>query len=201
MTLSRFLRYARFGFQEAAMKRFMIVMAACLALAGAGAAQQTAADAPASKEDIQKYLEVMHSREMMTKMVEAMSKPMHQMMHEQYLKDKDKLPPDFEERMNKIMDDYLKDLPFDEMLQAMVPAYQKHLTKGDVDSLVAFYSSPTGQKLIKELPAISAEAMQAVMPLIRQRMDAMSQHVQDEMAQMVKDSKSKPADKSQATPN
>lgn len=183
------------------MKRLIIVMTACLAFAGAGAAQQTAADAPATKEDIQKYLEVMHSREMMAKMVDAMSKPMHQMMHEQYLKDKDKLPPDFEARMNKIMDDYMKDLPFDEMLQAMVPAYQKHLTKGDVDNLVAFYSSPTGQKLIKELPAISAEAMQAVMPLIRQRMDAVSQRVQDEMAQIMRDSQSKPANKSQASPN
>jgi uncharacterized protein len=201
MTFSRFLRYARFGLQEALMKRFMIVMAACLAFAGAGTAQQAPADAPATKEDIQKYLEVMHSRDMMAKMVEAMSKPMHQMMHEEYLKDKDKLPPDFEARMNKIMDDYMKDLPFDEMLQAMVPAYQKHLTKGDVDNLVVFYASPTGQKLIRELPAISAEAMQAVMPIIRQRMDAMSERVQQQMAQMVKESKNKPADKPQATPN
>jgi uncharacterized protein len=201
MTFSRFLRYARFGLQEALMKRFMIVMAACLAFAGAGTAQQAAADAPATKEDIQKYLEVMHSRDMMAKMVEAMSKPMHQMMHEEYLKDKDKLPPDFEARMNKIMDDYMKDSPFDEMLQAMVPAYQKHLTKGDVDNLVTFYASPTGQKLIRELPAISAEAMQAVLPLIRQRMDAVSQRVQEQMAQMVKESKNKPADKTPATPN
>jgi len=201
MTARRFLRYARFGSEEAFMKRLMIVMAACLALASAGAAQQTAADTPATKEDVQKYLEVMHSREMMTKMMEAMSKPMHQMMREQYLKDKDKLPPDFEERMTKQMDEYMKSLPLEEMLQAMVPAYQKHLTKGDIEGLVAFYSSPTGQKLIKELPAITAEAMQAVMPIIRQKMDAMSQRMQQEVAQMVKDSKSKPAEKPQATPN
>jgi hypothetical protein len=183
------------------MKHFMIVMAACLALASAGAAQQTAADAPATKEDVQKYLEVMHSREMMTKMMEAMSKPIHQMMHEQYLKDKDKLPSDFEERMTKKFDDYMNSLPLEEMLQAMVPAYQKHLTKGDIEGLVAFYSSSTGQKLIKELPAITAEAMQAVMPIVRQKIDAMSQRMQQEVAQIVKDSKSKPAEKLQATPN
>src|ERR1700739_2092538 len=103
------------------------------------AAQQNAADAPATKEEIQKYLQVMHSREMMTKMVDAMSKPMHQMMHEQYLKDKDKLPADFEARMNKMMDDMMKSFPWNEMLDAMVPVYQKHLTKGDVDALVVFY--------------------------------------------------------------
>ena len=37
------------------------------------AAQESAADAPATKEDIQKYLQIMHSQDMMTKMVEAMS--------------------------------------------------------------------------------------------------------------------------------
>ena len=183
------------------MKRLLVVMAACLAFASAGAAQQAAADAPATKEDVQRYLDVMHSREMVMKMMEAMSKPMHQMVHEQYMKDKDKLPADFEDRITKQMDEYMKSFPLEEMLQAMVPAYQKHLTKRDIEGLVAFYSSPTGQKLLKELPAISAEAMQAVLPIIRQKMDAMSQRIQQDVAQMVKDSKSKPADKSQATPN
>jgi hypothetical protein len=183
------------------MNRLFIVMAACLGLAAAGAAQQTAADAPASKEDVQKYLEVMHSRDMMTKIMEAMAKPMHQMMHEQYLKDKDRLPPDFEERMSKMMDDTFKSFPWDEMLESMVPVYQKHLTKGDVDNLVAFYSSPTGQKLIKELPAISAEAMQAMMPLMQKQIDSMNQRMQREIAQMLKNSEPKPSQKTPASPN
>ncbi len=114
------------------MKRFLLTLAICLAFVKAGAAQQSAADAPATKEDVQKYLGVVHSREMMAQMVEAMSKPMHQMVHQQYMKDKDKLPADFEARMNKMMDDTMKAFPWDEMLQSMVPVYQKHFTKGDV---------------------------------------------------------------------
>jgi uncharacterized protein len=183
------------------MKRIFLALAVCLAFALSGLAQQSPADAPASKEDVQKYLEVMHSREMMTKMIDAMSKPMHQMMHEQYLKDKDKLPADFEERMNKVMDDYMKNLPFEEMLQAMIPAYQKHLTKRDIDGLVAFYSSPTGQKLIQELPAITAEAMQSMMPLMRKQMEVMGERMQEQIAQMKKESGVKPTEKSQASPN
>jgi hypothetical protein len=116
------------------VKRALLATTLCALLAAVAAAQQTDADKPATKEDVEKYLQVMHSREMMTKMIDAMTQPMHQMLHEQYLKDKDKFPPDFEGRMNKIIDDYLKDLPLDEMQQAMVPAYQKHLTKGDVDA-------------------------------------------------------------------
>jgi len=173
------------------MKRILVAAAVILAMCGYVGAQQNPADAPTTKEEIQKYLLVMHSREMMTKMVDAMSKPMHQMMHEQYLKDKDKLPADFEARMNKMMDDMMKSFPWDEMLDAMVPVYQKHLTKGDVDALVAFYSTPTGQKLIKEMPQIAAEAMQEMMPLMRKSMDRMTQRMQEEIAAMVKDSESR----------
>jgi hypothetical protein len=149
---------------------------------------QAAADAPASKEDVERYLAVMHSHEMMQQTMTAMIKPMHQMMHEQYIKDKDKLPADFEERMNKIMDDMLKDLPLDEMLDAMVPTYQKHFSKGDLDALVVFYSSPTGQKVLRELPAVMADAMQSMMPLMRKSMDKMTERVQQEAAQLSKDS-------------
>src|SRR6267378_7033688 len=113
----------------------------------------------------------------------------------------DKLPPDFETRMNKVMDDYMKNLPFDEMLQAMIPAYQKHLTKGDINALVVFYSSPTGQKLIQELPAITAEAMQSIMPLMRKQIDAMTTHVREEVAQMIEASKAKSGQNAASSPN
>lgn len=46
--------------------------------------KQNATDAPASKEDIQRYLNVMHCREMLAQSVEAMIKPMRQMTHERY---------------------------------------------------------------------------------------------------------------------
>jgi len=153
------------------MKRMLLIAVLCVGMSGYIAAQQTPADTPATKEDVQRYLQIMHSREMMAKMVEAMSKPMHQMVHDQYLKDKDKLPPDCEARMNKMTDDMFKTMPWDDMLDAMAPVYQKHFTKGDVDALVAFYSTPTGQKLIKELPEITAEAMQEITPLLRKSID------------------------------
>lgn len=183
------------------MKRILLAAALCLCTAALGSAQQTASDAPASKEDVQKYLEVMHSREMMAQIVDAMSKPMHQMIHEQFLKDKDKLPPDFETRMNKMMNDTLKSFPWDEMLESMVPVYQKHFTKGDLGALTAFYSTPTGQKVLKELPAITAEATQSMMPLLQKHLEAMQERMQQEVAQMIKDSSSATGKKSQSSPN
>jgi uncharacterized protein len=180
------------------MRRILLALLFGLLTGAMCIAQQTASDSPATKEDVQKYLEVMHSREMIGQMVDAMSKPMHQMIHEQFLKDKDKLPPDFEARMNKMIDDSMNAFPWDEMLQAMVPVYQKHLSKGDIETIVAFYSTPTGQKLLREMPAMMGEATQAMMPLLRKQMDAMTEHVQQEIAQMMNNSKGA---KSQATPN
>jgi hypothetical protein len=183
------------------MKRIFLALVACLAFAMSGVAQQFPADTPATKEDVQKYLDVMHSREMIAQMMDAMSKPMHQMMHERYMKDKDKLPADFEARMNKMMDDMMKGFPWDEILQSMVPVYQKHLTKGEIDAIVAFYSAPAGQKLLREMPAMMAEAMQTMMPLLHKHMEAMTERMQVEVAQMLKESGAKPGEKSQASPN
>lgn len=183
------------------MKRSILATIILLCTSSIGFAQQAPADSPATKEDVQRYLEVMQSREMMSKMIDAMIKPMHQMIHEQYEKDKDKLPADFEARTNKVIDDYLKKFPWDDILQAMVPVYQKHLTKGDIDHLVAFYSTPTGQKVLQELPAITAEAMQATMPIMRQRMEAMTRDVQQQVAEMIKESEAKPGQAPPASKN
>jgi uncharacterized protein len=121
-------------------------------------------------------------------MMAAMAKPMHQMVHDEYVKDKDKLPANFEERTNKTMDDLFQDMPFDEMMQAMVPVYQKHLTKGDIDALVAFYSSPTGQKMLKEMPAIMGEAMENMMPIMQKYMATVKERIDHETAAALKES-------------
>jgi hypothetical protein len=168
------------------LKRFLIAAILCASFTCSSLAQDTAADAPATKEDVERYLNAVHSHDMMLKMMDAMAKPMHQLVHDRYLKEKDKLPADFEARMNKMMDDMMKDMPFDEMMQAMVPTYQKHFTKGDMDALVTFYSSPTGQKLLREMPAITAEAMTAMMPIMRQHIDAANRRLQQQTDEMLK---------------
>jgi len=172
------------------MKRLLIAASLCLAFCLTGFAQQND-DPPATKEDIQRYMEVMHSHELMQQMADSMSKQMREMLHQQFLKDKDKLPPDFEDRMNKLMGDMFRDMPWDEMMQAMIPAYQKHLTRGDVDRLIAFYSSPTGQKLLREMPAMMADAMQSMMPIVQNYMEKVQQRVQVEAAHLMKEPQKK----------
>jgi len=173
------------------MKRILLAGILCFCPPWLSFAQQMAAEAPATKEDVQKYFEVTHSRKMMLQMADAMVQPMHQMVHEQYLKDKDKLPADFEARVNQMVDESMKSFPWDEALDAMAPVYAKHFTKAEISALTAFYGTPAGQKVLREMPAIVAEAMQSMIPLMRKQMDTMKERVQQEIAKMKKDS-SKP---------
>jgi hypothetical protein len=110
-------------------------------------------------------------------------------MHEQYLKHKDELPADYESKMTAMMDDMFANMPVDEMMQAMVPAYQKHFTKGDIDNLFAFYSTPTGEKVLRELPSIMADSMQDMMPIMTKYMDTVKQTLLKKTEVMIAESK------------
>ena len=182
------------------MKRCAFPVVACLLFASISFAQQSAADAPASKEDIEKYLDTMHSRDIMKSMMELVAKEMHRIVHEQVQKQPN-LPADFEARLDKRTDGMFKDFPVDEMLDAMVPVYQKHLTKGDVDALIAFYSTPTGQKVLKEMPAVTAEAMQVSSGIVQKMMAKAQEQVQSEIAQAQKDTDGNSKPQPQSTPN
>ncbi len=129
------------------MKRAALATILCVLFSAATyAQQQNPADAPASKEDINRLLDAMHSRDTMMSVMNMMSKQIGSMVHQQISQNHD-LPPDAEERINKMTQDMFKNFPVDDLIQAMIPVYQKHFTKGDIDAVVAFYSSPVGPEI------------------------------------------------------
>ena len=42
----------------------------------------------------------------------------------------------------------------------MVPVYDRHFTADEVKQLIAFYETPLGKKVLKELPGVTTESMQ-----------------------------------------
>jgi hypothetical protein len=172
------------------MKRLLIA-AVCLAFSACAFAQKP--EDPASNDDVIQLLRTMQSHDMMQRTMEAMLKPMHETLHQQFAKEKDKLPADFESRMNKMMDDMMKNMPVDDMMQAMIPAYQKHFTHGDVEALNAFYSSPVGQKFLEESPKVMGEAMEAMVPIMTRYSQQWQERLQKEIKEMEENPPSKPA--------
>jgi uncharacterized protein len=155
------------------MKRLLIAIA-CLAFCVSGLVQSglaQAAQEPAFSDDVILYLRVMHTHDLMQKMIQVQSQTMQQMFHDQFAKDKASLPANFEANFKKAMADLLKNMPIDEMTEAMIPAYQKHFTKGDLEAMSAFYSSPVGQKVLEELPSVMQDGIQAAMPIMTKYID------------------------------
>jgi len=97
-------------------------------------------------------------------------------------------------RMDAISDEVLRSYPVEQMLDDMVPVYQKHLSKSDVDAMIGFYSSPTGQKILHEMSAMTTEAMEVAYGRMQKSMDSAMQRI-EEMAK-----ESSPPAKKAATP-
>jgi|GEM_PF-763138 len=49
---------------------------------------------------------------------------------------------------------------FENLIDSLIPIYRKHLTVEEIESITEFYSSPSGQAMVKKFPLISTESMQ-----------------------------------------
>ena len=56
---------------------------------------------------------------------------------------------------------FIKEVHSDELIDLVVPIYDKYYTRDEIQDLARFYQSPVGQKTIKVLPMLSAEAIDA----------------------------------------
>jgi uncharacterized protein len=83
--------------------------------------------------------------------------------------------------VGKAMDLY----PADEMFADMTAIYQRHLSKDDVDGMIAFYSSPAGQHLLDAQPVIAQEFMPVVLSKVTARSQVMTKEMMKEIGEVV----------------
>jgi len=149
---------------------------ACLV---APAFSQISADIPATRDDVLALFSLMHVREQVTTVMESVAAQQRQIMHDSLRRQVPRVSPAEYARLDQFMADIMKELPVDGMIDDMIPVYQKHLNKSDVDAMTAFYSSTTGQKLLREMPAMTAESMQAAAPRIQAMMDKVMERARE----------------------
>jgi hypothetical protein len=173
------------------MKRHSAFLAIILFVASAVFAQQPSSstgDTPASKEDIQKLFEVMQIHQQMRQVMDAMMKQQTAMIDETLKKRYPQTSADKIARANRMIVETVKDMPMDAMLDDMIPIYQRHFSKTDIDAMSTFYASPTGQKMMREMPVLTSESMQASYARMQKQMDV----IQQKAEQIVKDDQDKP---------
>jgi hypothetical protein len=176
-------------------KALALVFGIMMAVSGLWAQQLPASDAPASKEDIEKLLVALHVHERLQLIMENSRKQTKTMMAEILHKEMPEATQGELSQVQGMVDEMIdgieKDYPTDAVLQDMVPVYQRHLTKSDSDALIAFYSSPVGQKVLRELPAITSEAMQVSIAHLQPRMEAAIGKLKERIEQMVEEDRNK----------
>jgi uncharacterized protein len=145
-------------------------------------------DAPAAKEDVQHLFEVMQIRQQMSQVMDAMMKQQSTMLHETLKKRYPQTSAEKIAQADRLLAETMKDMPMDAILDDMIPIYQRHFSKSDIDAMSTFYASPTGQKMMREMPALTTEAMQASYGRMQKQMDAMMKQAE----QIVKEDQEKP---------
>ena len=123
---------------------FLFALPICVSAQAAGNAE-----AP-DKAAVMKFLDLMHARAQMEQVLSGMAKQMKLGAEQGF---KQKVPdatPEQLAKVDKMFDTMFSSLPMDEMVDAIVPIYQKHLTKADLAAVTTFYSSPAGQKILQE---------------------------------------------------
>ena len=174
------------------MKRILgFALLLALSLSPAIAQQSSSDESPATKEDVEKLFATMHIREQIRNMIDLMGKQSKQLAQGALKKKMPAISQQELDRVTSMADESMKALDLDGMIDDMIPVYQRHLTKTNVAEMAKFYESPTGQKMLREQPQMTAEAMKAVQP----RMEKMMSNMMTEAEKMARETpaESKPA--------
>jgi hypothetical protein len=153
------------------MKSRTAIVSLLIAMLVSPLCAQTTADSPATRDEILALFNLMHVREQVQPAMEFVARQQRAIIHDNLKRQTPRISPENLAKLDQFTADIMKELPVDGMLEDMIPVYQKHLTRSDVDAMSAFYSSPTGQKLLREMPAMTTESMQAASPRIQALMD------------------------------
>jgi uncharacterized protein len=140
------------------------------------AAPASPADTP-SKEQLIRLFDAMEVQKQMASMVTAVGSNLEKMMPSSMGNLSAKQQADMAKLNTEMFAKMMTPEFIDSYLEELVPIYQRHFTKIEVDELISFYASPVGQKLLHEQPLLTQESLGKIMPLMQKR-------VQDVMTEM-----------------
>jgi hypothetical protein len=141
-----------------------------------------AADNPPSEASIKQLLEVGQAHKLTDETIAQMDAYMRQTM--QQATQGQQIPPeiqkDIEGREAEMMAAMKEVLDWNKLEPMYVRIYQKSFTQGEVDGMIAFYKTPTGQALLTKMPVVMQNTMNEVQQMMQpmmQRLQRMQQEV------------------------
>ena len=166
------------------MRFRLAMMMALLVLFPAAAQAQAERIDPAKEADVRHLIELTSQSIKISDIMRSMI-PQVRAMTAEYQKS---MPPEQVEKFNRVMDHSMEkaiarmEQEMPKLLEAMVPAYTKHLSHEDIRAIIQFYESPAGKHMIEAMPLITQESFAAMAPLLQK----MNKDLMDEMFQDLK---------------
>jgi hypothetical protein len=164
------------------MKNYLV----CLALLFSVVAAQAA---PPSDQSIEQMMSVMHVQGMLDQMLTQMDAGVRTGM-EQGLQQSlsGKMPTEaqkaqiaeFQKKLSGMIRD---ELSYTKMKDIYLQVYRETFTQDEINSIIAFYSSPAGKAMVEKIPI----SMQKAGALVQARIGPMTQKLQAMMEQFQKD--------------
>lgn len=123
-------------------------------------------DAP-TREQLRKLFDVLEIQKQMGSVVSTVGRNMEKMLPESMGDVSEKQRTALENLNNELYGKLMTPEFLDKFLAELIPIYQRHFTKSDVDALIAFYESPVGKKFLREQPRVTDESLTKMLPLMQ----------------------------------
>jgi len=147
----------------------------------------------ASREQIMKLLDLLQVPDSLALTLDAMKEQMKIGALQVFREKVENPSPEQINSVNAIVDDEFKKIGMEDLIKDVVPIYQKHLSRSDVEAVIRFYSSPVGQKIRREQPAMARESLQATAAGQRGKMELLLAKLDLRIEQLIQSEEKKTA--------
>ena len=147
----------------------------------------------ASREQIMQLLDLLQVPDSLALTLDAMKEQMKIGALQAFREKVENPSPEQINSVNAIVDDEFKKIGMEDLIKDVVPIYQKHLSRSDVEAVIRFYSSPVGQKIRREQPAMARESLQATAAGQRGKMELLLAKLDLRIEQLIQNEQKKTA--------
>jgi len=142
------------------------------------------AQAPADDARIDRLLEVTRARQMLDAMLPQIEASQHQMLAQ--MTAGRELDAAQQQRVDRLLanssSSVRKALSWDTLAPVYRDIYRQTFTGDDIDAIIAFYESPTGQRMLEKMPELMQNTMSAMQRLIVPMLQQMERDVAAEVS-------------------
>jgi len=152
-------------------------------------------DQQPTDSQLNRLFDVMRVKDQMASMTRTMSQVMQQQVEAQIKQMQEehpeaaKMTPEqqkaFSAAMGRFMQKAMALYTADDMMADMKGIYKKHLSQSDVENIITFFGSSSGQRILNMVPVMMQEYMPLVMHKTEERLKPVLNDLQLELAQIM----------------